>query len=111
MGKYCEVCHHGVNTHLVQHQGQLQRARDVEEEKRRAEEERRLLAPAARRTPSRTPSRQRSESASSNSNMDTVAADNSDQSVVVDINNLPGNQVSSILDIDECTSMKHNVNG
>ena len=88
------MCHHGVNTHLVQHKGQLQKAEDVEKEKKRAEEARSLLAPRRR---SRAPSRQRSESGSSNSNMDTIA--DSDQNVVIDLDNLPVNQVSSILDI------------
>ena len=75
------ICRHGINTHLVQHQGQLQKSRDVEERRQP-------------RRASRAPSRQRSESASSNSNMDTFTADNSNQSVVIDLNSLTGNQVS-----------------
>ena len=91
VGEYCQVCKHGINTHLLIHEGQLRRARDVEEERRLAHEERRLTATPRRA--SRVPSRQRSESTSSNSNMDTLA-DNSDQNIVIDINNLPANQVS-----------------
>ena len=85
------MCHHGVNTHLVHHKGQLQKAGVVEEEKKRAEEARSLLAPRRR---SRAPSRQRSESESSNSNMDTFAEQNG-----VNVVDEEGNVVSEFLNI------------
>ena len=53
VGEYCKVCKHGVNAQLVLYEGQLRKARDVEEEKRIADEERRLTSTPTRRTASR----------------------------------------------------------